>query len=143
MFKKELIITICVLLITFFNPTAVCAEETRYIEIFDTKQDKVIKTVQPSKDLYKMVVDCINGINEIYVKVNPIQDNGYVIRIPVTHAIEVNNKWLNTIVSEVFILVPENSLPFFIVLDNNSRPLCFPFTEEIAILSRVLDFRLN
>jgi len=61
MLKKELAITIFILFIIIINPTAVCADVSEHIEIFDPKQDRVVKIVQSSKEIGNMVVDCIHG----------------------------------------------------------------------------------
>lgn len=77
------------LFIILLHSTAICADGFKYIEIFDPKQDKVVKIIQPNKKINNMVIGWINGIDGIYGKNDPIKDNGYVIRFPLDPAIQV------------------------------------------------------
>ena len=140
MIKKFL--TTVVLLIIFLHPQAIRAEGHKYIEIFDPKQDKVVKVVQINKKINSMVVDWLNNIDGLYTKIDPIRDDGYVIRFPIDPAIQVENKWLKAIVKEVYLIIPENNQSFFMVFETENRLVCFPFTDKISTLSKILDFKL-
>ena len=141
MFKKNL--PTIVLFIMLLHPKINCAEEYKYIEIFDPKENKVVKMVQTNEEINNMVIGWINRIDGIYVKVDPIKDDGYAIRFSLNPAIQMQNKWLNTFVKEVYLIIPENNLPFFMVFETENRLVCFPFTEDITTLSNVLDFNLD
>lgn len=141
MMKKVLVIV--VLFITLLHPKVICAEGDKFIQIFDPKQAKVVKVIQPNKKINNMVIGWINGIDGIYGKNNPIKDDGYAIRFPLDPAIQVQNKWINALVKEVYVIIPENNPPFFMIFENENRLICFPFTDDIDILSKVLDFKLK
>ncbi len=141
MIKKTL--TTVVLFIILFYPQISLAEEYKHIEIFDPKQDKVVKMVQINKKINNMVVGWINTIDGIYAKIYPVEDNGYVIKFPLDPAIQVQNKWLSGIVKEVYLIIPENNPSFFIVFQTENKLVCFPFNGEIAELSNLLDFKLK
>lgn len=141
MIKK--VLTTVVLFTILLHPQNIRAEESKYIEIFDPKQDKVVKVVQTSKEINNMVLGWINGIEGIYAKNDPVKDDGYAVRFPLDPAIQVQNKWLNTNVKEVYLMIPENNSPFFMVFETESRLVCFPFTGDVTELSKVLDFKLK
>ncbi|MGN9165708.1 hypothetical protein ACTNDY_10590 [Tissierellaceae bacterium HCP3S3_D8] len=141
MIKKFL--TISILFIVLLNLQVIRAEEYQYIEIFDPKQDKVIKVIKTDKEINNMVADWIDQIDGIYTKINPIEDDGYAIRFPLDPAIQVENKWLNTIVEELYLIVPEKNPPFFIIFETENKPVCFLFTGDISKLSDVLEFNLK
>ncbi len=141
MIKK--ILTTVFLVIILLHLQVIHAEEYKYIEIFDPKQDKVVKTVQINKEINDMVIGWINGIDSVYAKIDPIKNDGYAIRFPLDPAIQVQNKWLNTIVREVYLIIPENDPPFFMVFETEDRLICFPFASQISTLSNVLDFKLK
>jgi hypothetical protein len=90
-----------------------------------------------------MAITWINNINGIYGKVSPIKDDGYAIRIPLKNPINVQSKWLKALINEVYIIIPENEPPFFMIFENENRLICFPFTNDISELSKVLEFKLR
>ncbi|WMM24739.1 hypothetical protein RBU61_17715 [Tissierella sp. MB52-C2] len=141
MVKKVLIIM--AVFIMLLHPKIISADTSKYIEIFDPKQDKVVKMVETNKEINNMIIDWINKIDKVYAKVDPIKDDEYAIRFPLNSAIQVQNKWLDTTVEEVYLIVPKNDLPFFMIFETENKLVCFPFTGEIKILSNILDFRLR
>lgn len=141
MIKK--VLTISILFIILLNLQVIRAEEDQYIEIFDPKQDKVVKVIKADKEINNMVVDWIDQIDRIYTKINPIEDDGYAIRFPLDPALQVKNKWLDTIVNELYLIVPKNNPSFFIVFETENKPVYFLFTGDISKLSDALDFNLK
>lgn len=119
------------------------AKRENNIEIFDPAQNKVIKKIQMDKKVENMVVDWINNIEDICLELNPITDDGYAIRFPLKSSIVVQNKWLNTNVREVYLLIPETRSPFLIIFGEENSPLCFSFIGDIDKLSKILDFELQ
>lgn len=141
MIKKTSILVF--LLIMLFNSTTIRAEEFKYAEIFDPKQNKVVKVVQLNAEIHNMVTSWLNDIDGIYGKFDPISDDGYAIRIPLDPAVRVQNKWVNTLVNEIYIIIPEKNPPFFIIFEDENKLLCFPFNGDISRLSNCLNFNLN
>ncbi|MGV8982657.1 hypothetical protein [Clostridium sp.] len=121
----------------------VSAEGFKYAEIFDPKQDKVVKVVQMNKKIHKIVSSSIKDVDVLYGKYNPLTDDGYAIKIPLYPAVKVQGKCLNALVNEVYIIIPENVPPFFMIFENSDKLLCFPFKGDIDKLSRALDFELK
>lgn len=131
------------LLIILLHSTAIYAEGFKYIQIFDPKQNKVVKVVQLNSEINNEVTSWIKNINGIYGKSNPLTDDGYAIKIPLDPAIKVHGKFLNALVNEVYIIIPEDDPPFFMIFENESKLSCFPFNGNIDTLSRILNFRLK
>ncbi|WP_027626350.1 hypothetical protein [Clostridium lundense] len=140
MFKKLLIILF--LFFTSINPIHVNAEDFKYVQIFDPKQDKVVKVVQSNPQIQNMITSWITNIQGGY-KNNPITDDGYVVKIPLDPVVKVNSPHLNALVSEVYILIPENEPPCYLIFENENRLLSLAFNGDIDILSKVLDFKLK
>ena len=141
MIKKIPIIAL--LLILFMSSTVVSAQEFNYVEIFNPKQDKVVKVVQLNTEIYNMGSTWIKNIDGIYGENDPVTEDGYAIKIPLNPAIKVDTNWLNALVNEVYIIIPENAPPFLMVFEDKNRLLCFPFNDDINKLSKVLDFNLK
>ncbi|MBU3189384.1 hypothetical protein K9O30_09760 [Clostridium bowmanii] len=121
----------------------VSAEGFKYAEIFDPKQDKVVKVVQMNRKIHKIVSRYIKDVDALYGKYNPLTDDGYAIKIPLYPVVKVQGKCLNALVNEVYIIIPENNPPFFMIFENRDKLLCFPFKGDIDKLSKALDFELK
>lgn len=141
MLKK--IIVIIFLFIMIIRSVVISAEGFKYAEIFDPKQDKVVKVVQVNTKIQNLVGNCLKNVDNIYGKNNPLTDDGYAIRIPLYPAIKVSGKWIKTLVHEVYVIIPRSEPPFFMIFENENKLLCFPFKGDIDELSKVLDFKLK
>jgi hypothetical protein len=135
-----------VVILTFFfiflKSIPVNAKDFKYIEIFDPKQDKVVKVIQSNPQIQDMITSWITNIEGLY-KNDPVTDDGYAIKISLDPTVKVNCKSLNAIVSEVYIIIPENDPPFYLIFEEENRLLSFPFNGDIDKLSKILDFKLN
>ena len=85
----------------------------------------------------------VNGIDGVYGKNDPVKDDGYAIKIPLDPAIKVHTKLLNAIIDEVYIIIPKNNPPFFMIFENKDKLTCFPLHEDIDKLSKILDLNLK
>lgn len=143
MMKKIIAVFGMSLLFIFIDSVYINAQNLNYVEIFDTKQNKIIKLVQLNPQIQEMVTLWIRNVQGIYSKNDPITDDGFAIKVPLDPAILVNCKWLNALISEVYIMIPENDPPFFMVFEAGNRLACFPFNGDVDKLSRSLDFKLR
>ena len=141
MTKKLLVIIF--LFIMIMHSIAISAEGFKYVEIFDPKQEEVVKLVQINTEIHKKVASWIKDVDHIYGKSNPLTDDGYAIRIPLDPGVKVHGKWVKTIVHEVYIIIPESEPPFFMIFENEDKLLCFPFNGDVDELSKILDFKLK
>ena len=140
---KKLVIILSFLFI-ILNSIPVDAKDFKYVEIFDPKQDKVVKVVQSNPQIQDMITSWITNIEGLY-KNDPTTDDGYAIKIPLDPTVKVNCKAFNALVSEVFIIIPENDPPFYLIFEdeNKNKLLSFPFNGDIDKLSKILDFKLK
>lgn len=136
-------VAVILLLFMLLHSKVIMAKGIRYVEVFDPAQDKVVKVVEMNAEIYNMVSSWIENIDGIYAKNDPVGDDGYAVRIPLEPSVKVHGKWLNANVSEVYIIVPENDRPFFMIFENENKLTCFPFTGDIDRLSKALDFKLK
>ena len=140
MFKKSLV-TFSFFSI-FLHLIYVNAEGFKYVEIFDPRQDKVVKVVQSNSEIQDMIANWITTIEGNY-KNDPATDDGYAVKIPLCPPIKVNCKSLNALVSEVYILIPENDPPCYLIFEDENKLSSFLFNGDIDILSNILDFKLK
>lgn len=140
--NKKLVVSFTFFFI-FFQSICIKAQDFKYIEIFDPKQDKVVKVVQSSPEIQNMVASWITNIQGIYGKIDPITDDGYAVKIPLNPAAKVNSSYLNAIVNEVYIIIPEKAPPFYMIFEDKNKLSCYPFNGNIDMLSKSLGFKLN
>lgn len=141
MSKKILVIIF--LFIMLLHSTVASAVGFKYVQIFDPKQDKVVKVVQVNDEIHNMVVSLINNVDGLYAKSKPLTDDGYAIRVPIYPAVRVQGKCLNALVDNVFIIIPQHDEPFFMIFEDDHKLLCFPFKGNVNTLSKILDFKLK
>lgn len=139
---KKILIALSFFVI-FLNSIYVHAEDFKYIEIFDPKQDKVVKVVQSNLEIQNMITSWISNL-EGY-KNDPATDDGYVIKIPLDPSVRMNCMSLSALVSEVYILIPENDPPCYLIFEdeNKNKLSSFVFNGDIDWLSKILDFKLK
>lgn len=134
-------------LISFLVPINSLAHRNKSIEIFDINQEKVVQKVQSNPSIQKEVEGYLNGITGMYIKVKAFPEKGYIIRIPLEPSVKVQSQWLNDYginsVDEVFILLPEQGVPYLLVLDEKKRPLFYYFKGDTGVLLENLNFKLE
>lgn len=129
---------IVALVIIFVSSANVHADEYKQIEIFDSIKGKVVNQVKVNPEIYNLINNYLNNIDGIYAKNDPVPDRCIAIKVPLDPPIKVENKWLNTRVNEVFIIVPKEGLPFLMVFENENKLSCFPLNGDLNLLLKNL-----
>lgn len=137
------ILAVLILLIILIPSIPISAKGSSCIEIFDLKQNCVVKSVQVNSEIHDMVAGWVQNIDNYYGKISPVAAEGYRVRIPLDPPVKVNKKSLNGLVNEVYIIVPQNKPPFFIIYEDKNKPSYFRFHGNIDNLSNGLDFKLK
>lgn len=137
--KKIAVILIIILIV----PSCVHAQQVKYVEIFSPKQNKVIKKVKLTPEIEKLTLDYLNNIDSLYGKLDPVTEDGYAIKVPFSKPITIKNKWINSTLNEVFLLIPEKEPPFILLFENGDRMLCFPLNGNVEALSKALNFTIE
>jgi hypothetical protein len=113
-------------------------QEYKNVEIFDIKKGKVIKMLQSNADIQEEANDYLMRITNIVSKYNPVPDKGYIIKIPLSPNILIQNKWLNQVVDEVFIISPLEGEPYLMVKEEGKRSLFLTFKGDLRKLNNML-----
>lgn len=143
MYMSKKILAVLILLIILIPSAPITAKGSPCAEIFDPKQNCVVKAVPVNSEIYAMVTSWVQGIDNFYGKISPVTAEGYKVRIPLDPPIKVSKKSLNAVVSEVYIIVPQNKPPFFIIYEDKNKPSYFRFRGNIDSFSKALDFKLR
>jgi hypothetical protein len=137
------VLAMLILLIIFLPSIPISAKGSPCAEIFDPKQNMVVKSVQVDSEIYDMVKSWVKSIDNFCGKISPVAVEGYKVRIPLVPPIKVNKQSLNAEVSEVYIIVPQDKPPFFMIFEDKNKPSYFKFYGNIDSLSKALDFKLR
>lgn len=111
------------------------------IEIFDIGKEQVIKKVSSNDAIQKEVKSYLKGITGMYVKIRPIPEKGYMVKIPLEPPIKVENSWLNSLVDQMILVLPEHEVPYLLVFDNENRAVFYTFKGTVKGLLKQLDFQ--
>ncbi|MHC0037007.1 hypothetical protein [Pseudoneobacillus sp. C159] len=133
---------VLLLIMSFLNPSISDGDSVKFVELFDVQKDAVIQTVPHSPTFQKAANDYLNGINRIFVKINPIPTSGYMVRIPLEPAIRVKNEWINELVDEVVIVLPKNDQAYLMIFDDENTPHFFYFKGNTNTLTKTLTLTL-
>lgn len=110
------------------------------IEIFHIDKEKVIKEINHDDEIQVEVEKFLDGISDLYKKLNPVPDSGYMVKVPLHPAYSLKNNWFNGIVSEVIVIFPKYENPFLLVFDEKRRPFFFTFHESVDSFLSKLNF---
>nr|WP_245350102.1 hypothetical protein [Cytobacillus eiseniae] len=124
-----------------FNLLIISAQSTK-VELLDIEKNKVIKTSPTNPNIQSEAEKIINAIDNIVKKFNPIPAKGYMIKIPLEPSILVENKWLNALIDEAIIIIPEGEEPYLLLFDDENNPSFLTFKGEIVPLLNALNFSL-
>jgi len=137
MIKKVLVYTFIFLLIQTYG----IAQTNQQIQIFDISKGKVVKNLQINTDSQQEVEKFLEGITGVYVKLNPIPNNGFMIRIPLEPNVTVKNQWFDDLVDEVTIIFSGEENPYLMVFDDENRPYFLTFKGDTGKLLELLNFK--
>ncbi len=109
------------------------------IEIYDTRLDKVVKSVQAKPEIRNLIIEWINQTDAIYVKANPFPDEGYIVKVPLEPPVAVESEWICGSIGEIYIVLSKQDLPFYVVFDESEHISCYNINGNINILLKMLD----
>lgn len=114
------------------------SREGRPIEVFDVIKGDVIRRINSTPSLQNEAENSLKGITGMYTKVKAFPEKGYIIKVPLDPAMEVNNQWLRSKVNDVFIIFPHQESPYLMVLDSKKRPLFFNFNASVSEFQKLI-----
>lgn len=116
--------------------------QVKDVELFDIQVDEVTKTVPMSPQFQERAEEYLKNIDNIYVKVSPVPNKGYMIKIPLEPSVQVTNKWINSQVNEVIIVFPKDEEPFLMTFDDEDNIYVFTFKGNTDFLVKTFNLDL-
>lgn len=138
MMRRIMIVLITVM---FLNNPCIQAQGIKNVEFFDIQKDTVTQIVPTSPIFQKAAEDYLKGINGIYVKVRPIPNQGYMVKIPLEPSVQINNEWINALIDEVIIIFTKDEPPYLMVFDDENNPLFFHFEGNTEIIVKTFNLK--
>jgi hypothetical protein len=132
-------IMIVLLTVVFLYSPSINAQRIKNIEFFDIQMDTVTQILPTNTVFQKAAEDYLKGINGIYVKVRPIPNQGYMVKIPLEPSVQINNEWINELVDEVIIIFTKEEPPYLMVFDDENNPHFFHFQGNTDILVKTFN----
>jgi hypothetical protein len=104
------------------------------VEVFDIDLGKVTKTTSSSKQIQEEVLVWLKSINGIdgKVKFEP-PPHGMVIKIPLSPPIKTENKWVNDVVSEVYLIYSKNEKTKLLLFTHENKVLLVYFDADPSL----------
>ncbi|MBS4208662.1 hypothetical protein [Bacillus sp. FJAT-50079] len=117
-------------MILFLSSTVATAQSNQ-VEIFNINNGKIEKNVPLNEDIQQEAGNLINGITDVYRRMEPIPNKGMMIKVPLQPAVLVENSLFHDLVDEVIIIIPPKEDPYLMMFDNENKPHFFTFKGKV------------
>lgn len=112
------------------------------VEIFDIGASTVVKKIPSNEIIQNEVVNILENITGVYVKIKPMPRDGYIIKVPLEPSVRTKNHWLTDqgimSVNEVFIFLLSQEKPFILVMYNN-MPYFYTFEGNTEVIMKEIN----
>lgn len=104
------------------------------MEIFDIEKNEVINVATINMEIHEETEKMLNSIDGLVRTFKPIPEKGYMIKIPIEPPHTIENQWLNDLIDELIIIIPEQGEPTLLVYDNENKMYFFTFARPLSQL---------
>lgn len=132
---------LCITFFIFSLSTIVTAETTKKIEVFDCQKQTVIGKYPLQATIQEEVISYAKSITGVLKNLNAIPKDGYIIKVPLSSEIPIQNRWIYTHIDEVMILLPKHEQPYIMIYDDENTPHFYYVKGEPEKLLKKLKVR--
>ncbi|CAM4406876.1 hypothetical protein BAMA_21120 [Bacillus manliponensis] len=118
MLKKILLITLCICSLS----TIGIAKTNKQVEVFDCTKQAVIAKYSLQPHIEEAAILYAKSITGVFKNVNAIPKDGFMIKVPLSSQIPIQNRWIYTHIDEVMILLPKHEPPYIMIYDDENTP---------------------
>ncbi|WP_369899482.1 hypothetical protein [Bacillus manliponensis] len=118
MFKKIVLITVCIC----FLSTIGIAQTNKQVEVFDCTNQTVIAKHSLQPYIEEAAISYAKSITGVFKNLSAIPKDGYIIKVPLSSQIQIQNRWIHTHIDEVVILLPKHEPPYIMIYDDENSP---------------------
>ena len=117
------------------------------VEIFDIGKGLVTGSYDNNAGFRKETFKYLDSITGMYGNVKVFPKYGYIVKIPLDPPAKASAKLLTAAgieyANKIYIILPSQGKPYLLLLDGQSKPLCFNFDADTTYLHRyILNSRL-
>ena len=109
------------------------AAELSKIEIFDSKQEKVVQEIRNTTEIQHEIHKWLQASNRLAVRSTIHFKDEIVFRIPIQPFVKVNNGTLNVTISEIYLILSPKEKPLFLVFTNEDRSFIVYSDYDISL----------
>jgi len=118
----------------FVHSSAFSNKSNNEIEIFDVKNEKVIKRIPNNKKIINEASNVLENL-EFYGRIHLNIKEGYMIKIPINKIII--NKWVNCKIREVIVILEPNQIPIVLLMNQNDKPYLFTTKYHLKYITEL------
>lgn len=106
-------------------------QQLRPVQVFDVKEEKVVKTIPNDDEFQAYVAEWIGSVTGLAPQLQPDDSCSYVYRIPLRKPLTASLNHLTIRSEDVFLFYCEGKPPFLLVFDEKRRPYLLLFKADI------------
>lgn len=137
--KKHIFLLLIAVLIVSTEMT-VYADE--HAEIFDIKQEQIIKSIEMNLEIKREALKLAGGITGMCMKLRPVPESGYMIGIPIEPSEKLHSTMGSCTVKRLIVLIPEKGDVILGVFDDREKFLFYYIKDNAAGILKKLNFSL-
>lgn len=123
--------------------TSPAPEASNEVQIFDVAKGRIVKKMKTCEGIQRQAEKIVNSMSGLYVKVQPLPEKGYIVKIPFNPPVMVQNPYINAMVDKIFLIFTEKEPPFLLILDEKDRPFAYNFSAKTDDLMKYLNFKFD
>lgn len=131
---RKIMMCLVTTLMFFISNDVVSGAEEHMVEVFDVNNNEEIISILSNEVIQNDVRVILEGIDGVVQKLNPIPDNGFIVKIPLEPNMMLENEWINDLVNEVIIFYSEKEYPYLLIFNDENNPYFFTFKGDAVDL---------
>lgn len=138
MVRKLLIII--ALIVGVSQPLTNVAFAISPVEVFDLKKEKVTASIPSSAAIEKEAKKLIDSADSLVTKIDPIPKSGFMVKVPFSSPVSVNNQWVKTELNQVIFIFPVDEKPYVMLTNEEEQAIFLYFSASPQSLFNALHF---
>lgn len=111
-------------------------------EIFDIKQERVIKSIEMNEEIKREALKLAGGITGMCMTFRPVPESGYIIGIPIVPSEKLRSTFGSCTVKRLIVIIPEKGDVILGVFDDREKFLFYYIKDNAAEILKKLNFSL-
>ncbi|WP_078392584.1 hypothetical protein [Shouchella patagoniensis] len=138
MMRKLLIII--ALIVGVSQPLTNVAFAVAPVEVFDLKKEKVTEFIPSSAAVEKEAKKLIDSADSLVTKIDPIPKSGFMVKVPFSSPVSVNNQWVKTNLNQAIFIFPVDEKPYVMLVNEEEQAIFVYFSAGPQSLFNALHF---